>query len=53
LLSMSTSSPERLGDQVPAMRIAMREALVPFAADRVIEEIVEARAEVFERVGGD
>jgi SAM-dependent methyltransferase len=49
ILSMSTSSPERLGDEVPAMRIAMRQALAPFAADGVIDEIVEARAEVFER----
>jgi SAM-dependent methyltransferase len=51
LLSMSTSSPARLGDEVPAMRIAMREALAPFAADGVIEDIVEARAETFESVG--
>jgi SAM-dependent methyltransferase len=49
LLSMSTSSPERLGDEVPAMRVAMREALAPFAADGVIKDIVEAEAEVFER----
>ncbi len=47
LLSMSTSSPERLGDKVPAMRGAMREALAPFAADGAIEDIVEAQAEVF------
>jgi SAM-dependent methyltransferase len=53
VLSMSTSSPDRLGDQVPAMRSAMRDALAPFAAAGVIEEIVDARAEVFERVGGD
>ena len=32
VLSMSTSSPERLGDEVPAMKSAMREALAPFAA---------------------
>ena len=49
VLSMSTSSPERLGDEVPAMKSAMREALAPFAADGMIEDIVEARAEVFER----
>lgn len=49
LLSMSTSSPERLGDKVPAMRSAMGEALAPFAAEGVIEDIVEAQAEVFER----
>jgi SAM-dependent methyltransferase len=49
LLSMSTSSPERLGDEVPAMKSAMREALTPFAADGVIEDVVEAEAEVLER----
>ncbi len=49
VLSMSTSSPERLGDDVPAMKSAMREALAPFAADGMIEDIVEARAEVLER----
>jgi SAM-dependent methyltransferase len=47
LLSLSTSSPERLGDRIPEMRAAMREALAPFAKDGVIAEIVEARAEVF------
>jgi SAM-dependent methyltransferase len=47
LLSMSTSSPERLGDKVPAMRNDMREALAPFAAGGAIEDIVEAQAEVF------
>jgi hypothetical protein len=46
---MSTSSSERLGDEVPAMKRAMREALAPFAADGMIEDIVEARAEMFER----
>jgi hypothetical protein len=46
---MSTSSPERLGDDVPAMRTAMREALAPFAAEGMIQDIVEAEAEVFER----
>jgi SAM-dependent methyltransferase len=49
VLSMSTSSSERLGDEVPAMKSAMREALAPFAANGMIEDIVEARAEVFER----
>jgi SAM-dependent methyltransferase len=49
VLSMSTSSSERLGDEVPAMKSAMREALAPLAADGIIEDIVEARAEVFER----
>ena len=51
ILSMSTSSPERLGDDVPAMRSAMREALAPFAAEGAIHDIVEAQAEVFERAG--
>jgi SAM-dependent methyltransferase len=49
VLSMSTSSSDRIGDEVPAMKSAMREALAPFAADGMIEDIVEARAEVFER----
>jgi len=49
ILSMSTSSPERLGDEVPVMRRAMREALMPFAGEGVIRDIVEAEAEVFER----
>jgi SAM-dependent methyltransferase len=49
VLSMSTSSSERLGDEVPAMKSAMREALAPFAGDGMIEDNVEARAEVFER----
>jgi hypothetical protein len=49
VLSMSTSSSDRLGDEVPAMKSAMREALAPSAVDGMIEDIVEARAEVFER----
>ncbi|HEY1781840.1 MAG TPA: class I SAM-dependent methyltransferase [Roseiarcus sp.] len=49
VLSMSTSSSERLRDEVPLMKSAMREALAPFAPDGMIEDIVEARAEVFER----
>jgi hypothetical protein len=49
VLSMSTSSSERLGDEVPLMKSAMREKLAPFAADGMIKDIVEARAEVFER----
>jgi SAM-dependent methyltransferase len=49
VLSSSTSSSERLGDQVPAMKNAMREKLAPFAADGMFEDIVEARAEVFTR----
>ncbi len=49
VLSMSTHSSERLGDEVPAMKSAMREALAPFASGGMIKDIVEARAEVFER----
>jgi len=49
VLSMSTSSSERLGDEVPAMKSAMRENLAPFASDGMMKDIVEARAEVFER----
>jgi SAM-dependent methyltransferase len=49
VLSMSTSSSERLGDEVPAMKSAMCEALAPFASNGMIKDIVEARAEVFER----
>ncbi len=51
VLSMSTSSPDRLGDDIPEMRRAMREALLSFAADGVIEETVEAQADVFESAG--
>lgn len=51
ILSMSTTSPERLGDGVPEMRRILREALAPFAPDGSLEEIVEARAEVFEDRG--
>ena len=51
LLSMSTSSPERLGEKVPAMKEAMREALAPFAVGGMIEDVVEARAEIFARLG--
>jgi SAM-dependent methyltransferase len=49
VLSMSTSSSDRIGDEVPMMKSAMRQALAPFAADGMIDDIVEARAEVFER----
>jgi SAM-dependent methyltransferase len=50
VLSMSTSSSERLGDEVPLMKTAMREELAPFVSEGMIEDIVEARAQVFERV---
>ena len=49
VLSMSTSSSERLGDEVPAMRSVMREKLAPFAAAGMITDTVEARAALFER----
>ncbi len=47
VLSMSSSSPELLGNDIQRMRAALREALEPFAADGLIDEIVEARAVVF------
>ena len=43
---------ERLADEAPVMRSAIIEALAPFAADGTVEEIVEARAEVYGRGGG-
>jgi SAM-dependent methyltransferase len=49
VLSMSTSSSERLGDEVPAMKNAMREKLASFAEGGLIKDVVEARAAVFER----
>ncbi len=49
VLWMSTSSSDRIGDEVPVMKSAMREALAPFATEDMIEDIVEARAEVFAR----
>jgi SAM-dependent methyltransferase len=49
ILSMSTHSSERLGDEVAVMKSAMGEALAPFAIDGLIHDIVEAEAKVFER----
>ena len=49
VLSMSTSSSERLGDEVPAMKNAMCEKLASFAEGGLIKDVVEARAAVFER----
>jgi 2-polyprenyl-3-methyl-5-hydroxy-6-metoxy-1,4-benzoquinol methylase len=40
ILSMSTSSPERLGEAVPEMKRTLRQALEPFAADGVLDEVV-------------
>ena len=51
VLSMSTTSPERLGDEIPEMQRTFREALAPFTLDGVLEEIIEAQAEVFEQRG--
>ena len=51
VLSMSGSSPERLGDDAPAMRSAISAALAPFASDGAVEETVELWAEVYERAG--
>ena len=51
VLSMSTTSPERLGDEVPEMRNAILGALAPFASGGVVEEFVEVQAEVFEDRG--
>ena len=48
LLSRSTSSPPRLGDRISEMRDAMGEAMAPFATDGVIDDVVAARADVFE-----
>jgi len=53
ILSMSTSSPERLGGEVAVMRSAMREALASYASEGMIQDTVEAEAEVFERAAPD
>ena len=47
VLSMSTSSPDRIGADVDALRDTIGAALKPFAKDGILHEIVEARAEVF------
>ncbi len=47
VLSMSTSSPDRIGADVGALRASIGAALEPFATDGLLHEIVEARAEVF------
>ncbi len=51
VLSMSSTSPDRLGSGVDAMREGLRAALEPFAAAGRLQEIVEARAEVFQDSG--
>ncbi len=49
-LSMSTTSPEKLGGEVEGMAQKLREALEEFATDGVIEEVVESEALVAKRV---
>ena len=50
VLSMSTSSPDRIGADVAVLRASIGTALDPFAKDGILHEIVEARAEVFAAV---
>ena len=50
VLSMSTSSPDRIGGDVAVLRASIGTALDPFAKDGILHEIVEARAEVFAAV---
>lgn len=47
-LTRSTTSPAALGDRAEAFKAELREALAPFLGDGVGEEIIEARARVFE-----
>ena len=47
VLSMSTSSPERIGADLGALRASIGAALAPFAEGGILREIVEARADVF------
>ena len=48
LLSFSTSSPARLSSRISEMRDVMGQAMAPFATNGLIDEIVAARADVFE-----
>jgi SAM-dependent methyltransferase len=48
-LSMSTTSPEVLGERREAFEIALRAALEPFAEGGTLAEQVNARAQVFRR----
>jgi SAM-dependent methyltransferase len=50
ILSMSSSSPDTIGEVIDLMRAAVHDTLAPFATDGVIREVVEARAEVFRRL---
>lgn len=47
VLSLSSSSPARLGAEVEEMRKTMARVLKPFARDGFVQEIIAARAEVF------
>ena len=47
VLSMSTSSPDRIGVDVAALRASIGVALAPFARDGTLREMLEARAEIF------
>ncbi len=48
-LSLSTTSPEELGDRRPAFEAAMREALAPLSEDGVFDEKVTAMATILRR----
>jgi SAM-dependent methyltransferase len=50
-LSMSSCSPEALGDRRAAFEADLREALAPYVQDGVIEETVEAEALLARRPG--
>ena len=47
VLSMSTTSPDRIGAEMGALRDAVGAALTPFAKGGTLHETVEARADVF------
>ncbi len=47
VLSMSTSSPDRIGADIGALRDAIGAALGPFAKGGVLHEVIEARADLF------
>lgn len=47
VLSMSSTSPDRVGSDVDVLRDEVRVTLAPFARDGMIEETIEARAAVY------
>jgi len=49
VLSMSSSSEDRLGGAVSEMRAAVRAALEPYAREGTVVDVVEAKAQVFQR----